>query len=227
MSKPFFFLYQTTNNVNGKIYVGKHKTSNLNDGYIGSGKLLKLAIAKYGIENFSFQILKMFDSENDLNVAEAEIVTEEFCTNPNTYNLCRGGGGGFSYIHREGLKPSHKGVSDPNNIEKYRGVGWRKQQEIYAADPEYRKSVIAKRVSTFKENRKITGGTFKGKSHSEQTKAKMSASSKGTQLAEQNSQFGTMWITNGTENRKINKVDVVPEGWYKGRRIKIRGALDA
>ena len=35
-----------------------------------------------------------------------------------------------------------------------------------------------------------------------------------------NSQYGTMWITNGTENKKMKKVDPVPDGWYKGRRIK-------
>jgi hypothetical protein len=34
-----------------------------------------------------------------------------------------------------------------------------------------------------------------------------------------NSQFGTMWITNGIENKKIKKdLDIIPEGWYKGRR---------
>jgi len=33
-----------------------------------------------------------------------------------------------------------------------------------------------------------------------------------------NSQYGTMWITNGIDNRKIKKEqDVIPEGWYKGR----------
>lgn len=36
---------------------------------------------------------------------------------------------------------------------------------------------------------------------------------------EKNSQFGSMWITNGTENKKIKKVDIIPEGWYKGRKM--------
>lgn len=35
---------------------------------------------------------------------------------------------------------------------------------------------------------------------------------------QKNSQYGTMWITNGRENKKIKKdVDNIPDGWYKGR----------
>jgi hypothetical protein len=38
------------------------------------------------------------------------------------------------------------------------------------------------------------------------------------QRGKKNSQFGTMWITNGQENKKIKKdVDIIPERWYKGR----------
>ena len=30
---------------------------------------------------------------------------------------------------------------------------------------------------------------------------------------------GTMWITNGLKNKKIKSIDIIPEGWYKGRRM--------
>jgi hypothetical protein len=35
-----------------------------------------------------------------------------------------------------------------------------------------------------------------------------------------NSQFGTCWITNGKENKKIFKGDNIPNGWRLGRVIK-------
>lgn len=42
-----FIIYKTTCLVNQKIYVGQHNTS-ANDGYLGTGKIIKLAIRKYG-----------------------------------------------------------------------------------------------------------------------------------------------------------------------------------
>lgn len=53
-----YCLYQTTNLVNGKIYVGIHQSQSLDDAYLGSGKLLKAAIKKYGRKNFKREILK-------------------------------------------------------------------------------------------------------------------------------------------------------------------------
>jgi len=40
------------------------------------------------------------------------------------------------------------------------------------------------------------------------------------QSGESNSQHGTMWITNGETNKKIRKTEPIPEGYYKGRKLK-------
>lgn len=95
----YFTVYKITNTVNGRFYIGKHKTKNLNDGYMGSGKLLKQAIDKYGKDNFIKEILFVFDNEDDMNKKEKELVilSEE------SYNLCEGGNGGFDYINRSDI----------------------------------------------------------------------------------------------------------------------------
>jgi hypothetical protein len=94
MSDTIYCVYKTTNTINGKIYIGKHQTNNIDDGYLGSGILLTRAIRKYGKQNFSKEILKFFECDEDMNAYEAEIVNEEFVNRNNTYNLCVGGQGG-------------------------------------------------------------------------------------------------------------------------------------
>lgn len=94
----FYTVYKITNILNDKFYIGKHQTKYLDDGYMGSGKLLKFAYEKYGIDKFTKEILFIFDNEDDMNKKEKELVV--ICEQ--SYNLCSGGMGGFSYINRSG-----------------------------------------------------------------------------------------------------------------------------
>ena len=87
-------IYQITNMVNNKIYIGKHSTNNLDDGYLGSGTLIKKAILKYGKHNFAREILGEFDTYQDAFIREAELVDQKFIDNPDTYNIILGGQGG-------------------------------------------------------------------------------------------------------------------------------------
>jgi hypothetical protein len=66
---------------------------------MGSGKRLKMAIQKHGVENFTKEILHIFGNEEDMKNKEKELVV----LNENSYNLCEGGKGGWSYVNRKGL----------------------------------------------------------------------------------------------------------------------------
>jgi len=97
-----YTVYKTTNLVNGKIYVGVHKTNNPNDSYLGSGKALKLAVAKYGQESFKKDILFEFSDREEAFSKESEIVTEKFTNREDTYNIKVGGFGGW---HKREMTP--------------------------------------------------------------------------------------------------------------------------
>lgn len=89
----YHYFYKITNNINGHFYYGVHNTDNINDSYMGSGTRLYYAYKKYGIENFSKEILKYFESSDDAFQYESEIVTEDLIFNPDCYNLVKGGTG--------------------------------------------------------------------------------------------------------------------------------------
>jgi hypothetical protein len=92
----FHFTYQTTNLINGKIYIGVHSTTNINDGYLGSGKFLKLAINKYGKENFNRIELDFFKSSKEAYLEESFLVSKSFINNKSNYNASVGGKGGYN-----------------------------------------------------------------------------------------------------------------------------------
>lgn len=87
----YYILYETTNLINGKNYRGIHKTSKLEDGYLGSGSALEKSIKKYGKENFKREILEFCDSYEELLEKESLYVDEEWVKDKSNYNLKTGG----------------------------------------------------------------------------------------------------------------------------------------
>ena len=101
-----YIVYQTTNKINNKIYIGVHCTNNPDgfDGYIGCGVRItqpctyknpktpfQYAVKKYGVDAFVGTTLFEYDNLEDAYLKEAELVDEQYVKNPNTYNMILGG----------------------------------------------------------------------------------------------------------------------------------------
>jgi group I intron endonuclease len=87
-------IYKTTNLINNKIYIGKRiftKEKFFRNKYYGSGKLLKDAIRKYGLENFNREVLE--EVENELLDQREIYWIEKYNANSKEigYNLTKGG----------------------------------------------------------------------------------------------------------------------------------------
>lgn len=106
----YFILYKTTNLINNKTYIGIHQTSNLDDGYLGSGLAFKRAIKKYGKENFKREILETCNSFEELIEKEEKYVNESWINNNDNYNLKTGGqsNGMLSSISKEKISKTLK-----------------------------------------------------------------------------------------------------------------------
>lgn len=90
-----YYVYKTTNIINSKIYIGVHKSEDIeNDTYLGSGYILAKAIKHHGKDNFKREILFEFNTDEEAFTKEKEIVNEDFVARRDTYNTALGGHGG-------------------------------------------------------------------------------------------------------------------------------------
>lgn len=90
-NKAYHYFYKITNRINGMFYYGIHSTNTLDDDYMGSGTRIKAAIKKYGVENFTKEIIKFFPTLKELSDYEQQIIDESLLNDPNCYNLVKGG----------------------------------------------------------------------------------------------------------------------------------------
>ena len=205
--KKYHFIYKTTNTLTGRYYIGMHSTNDLEDGYLGSGKRLRYSIRKYGAENHIREILEFCDSREELSKRENEIVTLNEIAKEECMNLKIGGEGGGMF-------------RDEKHRYDFLAAGGRKNSKM-ASDAFLEKLKDKEFREFFKKRCKETNPkSFLGKNHTEETKQKMSEKAK-KRIGSKNSQFGTCWITNGTENKKIKKEDLElweSKGYSKGRK---------
>jgi hypothetical protein len=206
--KKYHFIYKTTNLKNGKFYVGMHSTHNLNDGYLGSGLRLRRSVRRNGPENFKIEYLEFFDNRIELTNREKQLVNEDLLKDPMCMNIRPGGSGGWTSEQQK-----------QNAIKSNQ-----KQKWLMENDKEW----ASNRLEQLKRNGsnvftklweagKLKPLDWTGKKHKEESKKKIGEANSVKQKGEANSQFGTRWITNGSENKKIKKEQPIPTGWKFGR----------
>ena len=219
----YYTVYKITNKVNGKFYIGAHKTEDLDDSYMGSGKVLKRAIKKYGIENFIKDILHIFNNKEDMFNKEKELVI----LNEMSYNLKYGGTGGFDYVNahcheqrlNNGIKGSRKHHTRMKTDEKYKETFCQKVRE--SQDNENYKKIRAEITRRMHKNGIISSDSLRTKEVN--AKRKETFSQNKHMQGERNSQFGTIWITNGIDVIKIRKEEFEEYnslGYERGRYKK-------
>jgi len=284
-------IYKITNIVNNKIYIGKHSTDNIEDGYMGSGTYLNRLVNKYGVDKFKKKILYNFDIEEDAYLMETKIVNKEFVKRKDTYNIKLGGEGGWAhstgttavkdkdgntfrvsvndlrFLSGElvGVNKGKVSVRDENGNTiqtdltnpRYLSGEWVSVAKntltvkdkdgntfnTFVDSPRYLSgewvSIMKGRMSakdkygnifnvSVNDPRRLSGelvGMFTGKHHSEETKQKMSKSSKGKSAGKLNSQYGTCWVYSEEykQSKKIMKEDLwywLDMDWKAGRKMK-------
>jgi hypothetical protein len=185
-----------------------HSTYDLNDGYFGSGKILKRSLNKYGIDNHIIEILEYCNDREDLIKKEKIYVNEDLIKDVLCMNLMRGGKGGFISDEQQKARSIAGGKAFANKL-KIDEAAFKKRSETSSLN-----------IKNLHTKGKIKYNTFEGKEHSEEAKNKISEANKISQLGEKNSQYGTCWIYKNSENKKIKKEELntyLNSGWIKGR----------
>lgn len=179
-SNYIYIVYRTTNLVNNKIYIGTHRQKFhfpiIFDGYFGSGKLIRQAIKKYGVESFVRETLHVFYTAKEAYKKEKEIVNEKFVNSKDTYNLCGGGNGASCHSPETKRK-----MSEAQTGEKHAMYGKKHSPETKQkmSLTRYGRETWNKGIPCSVETKQKISVSLTGKKQSEETKQKRSQSMKG------------------------------------------------
>ncbi len=263
--KTFYYIYIISNKINNKKYIGRRKYigKNINaDRYIGSGKNLKKAIKKYGIENFEKEILCECSSYKEICSLEKYYISlYNAIYDKSFYNLHEGGelsGGNLikNYSDQEKRiiwdKISKTLMGRKQGKNKKKSEHMKKMWENFTSEE---KNERLKYIAGYNKGRKMSEdqkeklrermigkgcgeeNPFYGKHHTKEQKEKWSMERKGKIpwnkgkkgcqkcsikakeiIKEQGKKMkNTIWINDGTKNKRINKenLDNFPN-WKKG-----------
>jgi hypothetical protein len=175
-------LYCTENLVNGKNYIGKHRIDNSKkDYYLGSGKLLKMDIKKYGRQNFKRYILEECDTKEKIDFLEKEYIKKYKLNGKGEYNIYYGGGSCCPRTEDTRKRMSMKRLSEEH---KQRLIESRKGKHHSIETRKKMSELLTGKIVSEETKNKIRE-SLTGIPKSEETRKKMSESKKGKQFSEE------------------------------------------
>lgn len=210
-------VYKTTNLLDGKYYIGVHKTSDPLDSYMGSGVRLIRAIRKHGIANFQKTILIECEDAELAYFIESHLVSDAQVADSRCYNMKCGGSGGGTVGNRGYSGRSHTAETRAklrSNSLGRRHTDATKLKMIRKKSDAERQQISQSLMGLAKSEshkRKISGSVTKS-----WTPERKTASSR-RMSGSNNHQHGTFWITNGSSNAKSR--GEIPDGWRRGMTV--------
>lgn len=229
------YIYETTNLINGKKYIGQHKSEQFDPNYLGSGTLIRRSIKKYGFENFKVKILCKCNSYEELLEKEQYYIALFRATESDEfYNIVDGGFGGWKkngVSIKKGIKISKQARINTSNAHK----GIRPSEETrrkMAYKLSLRQDQMAEGYRKFLENnphpskgdKYINNGIEEKRLNPDKIQKYLDNGWKlGRLWTEKASSKGKRWITNGVVNKFVKGQeleDLLNNGFKYGKMKK-------
>lgn len=229
-----FLVYKTTHIPTGRFYIGRHVTSNIDDGYMGSGTMIRRLTRKYPKSEFSKEILylaesgeKMLDHEEYLisNVIDHPLCLNCVVGDPNSRGVIR-----HSIQSKQRMSLSRIGFKHSSNSKKKMSlskIGYKHSRESKNKMSNYSKNRTEKHKVNHSDslkkawelNKELWVESFKNRPPiTNETKLKHSISSKG----ERNPR-ALNWIVESASG-KIELIRSI-KTWCKEKDIKYTSLL--
>lgn len=240
-------IYKATNNVNGKVYVGKTTIGlskrigvHIHDAEIQKyGSIFHRALIKYGPQNFSWFVLEHCQSEHALNLAEEWYIKKyKTFTGFNDckgYNLTLGGDGVSWYRHSEDIrrKISRANSGKKRTKEHSRKLAVANRGKVISKESRLKMSIARKGIKFSEEHRRKISESKKGvkrKPFTEEARMNMSLSKKGKRNAGNEKIYvisfpaGTDFVVKGLNNfcRKYKDVKLWPKFFSSCAKGKLK-----
>lgn len=220
------YIYKTTNLIDGKIYIGQKKSPKfLGNKYLGSGRVLRKALDKYGRENFKVELIEEIDCLEKMDEREIYWIAQYNATNREIgYNRSEGGnvnrtmvGENNPFYRKHHSEETRKLMSEHNS---HYMLGKHHSEETKQKIREKNTGKIVseetrEKLSNNAKNNDNYG--MKGKHVSEETKKKLSEAKKGKPSKAK----GKIHITNDVEDKMVYASELeqyLAQGWRRGRK---------